>query len=197
MLDTVTEGGNMLDFDRIVGEVCGEADSDKSAAIVKTASRNHYEWSLANGMRTGDRVRLEDGREGTLTAPFPGCRGDGDWCGVFLDNGSEENIRPDRVVSVFGKAARPIGPPDERGNPRRPDIPASDSGRSVRYVVQFSGHGTDRMSAEMTKNGADGTAESVTAGHDQSSKLLRALVEFGGSAEAPASETGAGDKPVL
>jgi len=123
-------------------------------------------------MKTGDRACLKDGREGSLTAPFPGCRGDGDWCGIFLDDGSEENIRPDRVASVFGRKAA--------------DALMSPAGRSVRYIVEFSGHGTDHMSAKMTKdeNGSP-DAEVATAGHDRSAKLLQALVEF----EASATET--------
>lgn len=171
----------MLDFNRIVDDVCGEAESAKSAGISKTASRNHYEWSLPNGMRTGDRVRLEDGREGTLTAPFPGCLGDGDWCGVFLDDGSEENVRPDRVASVSGRKAA-----DALEDGFRPD--SADTGRSVRYTVEFRGHGTDHMSASMTKdaNGSD-PGEPAMAGHDRSAKLLQALVEFEASAESSES----------
>lgn len=192
MVPPVTEGGLfMLDFNRIVDEVCslsgatarihhdarGEAEPVRPG-ITKTASRNHYEWALPNGMRTGDRVRLDDGREGALTAPFPGCRGDGDWCGIFLDDGSEENIRPDRVASVFGRKAA-----DDAL------APAADQGRSVRYIVEFSGHGTDHMSAKMTKDAANSPGgEPVTAGHDRSAKLLQALVEFeANAAEAVAS----------
>lgn len=170
----------MFDFNRIVDEVCGEARPAKSSGISKIASRNHYEWSLSNGMRTGDRVRLKDGREGTLTGPFPGCRGDGDWCGVFLDDGSEQNIRPDRVASVSGRKAAD----DALEDGPRPDF--ADLGRTVKYIVEFRGHGTDHMSASMTKdaNGSDG-GEPATAGHDQSAKLLQALVEFEANIESP------------
>jgi len=69
----------MLDFNRIVDEVCSLPRTagihHDSPGITRIASRNHYEWALPNGMKTGDRVRLDDGREGALTAPFPGCRG--------------------------------------------------------------------------------------------------------------------------
>lgn len=160
----------MLDFNRIVGEVCGDAGHG-STGISKTASRNHYEWSLANGMRAGDRVRLKDGREGALTAPFPGCLGDGDWCGVFLDDGSEENIRPDRVASIGRKAAD--------GTEAAPPPDAIDQGRSVRYVVEFRDHGTDHMSAKVTKSENGSVEGDASVGdHDLSSKLLQALVEF-------------------
>ncbi len=174
----------MLDFNRIVDEVCG-GDSADPAGISKTASRNHYEWALPNGMKTGDRVRLDDGREGALTAPFPGCRGDGDWCGIFLDDGSEENIRPDRVAAVSGRKA--VGPPAE-------------GGRSVRYTVEFRGHGTDHMSASMTKDsdGEEGLAHegAATAGHERSSKLLQALVEFESVGAEPEAGPPEGD-PIL
>jgi len=184
----------MLDFNRIIDEVCGEARPIRQSGISKTASRNHYEWSLPNGMKTGDRVRLEDGREGALTSPFPGCRGDGDWCGIFLDDGSEENIRPDRVASAFGRKVADDG---ERDKPARPvhdtadGVPIEDSdhpGNTVRYTVEFRGHGTDHMSARMTKD-ASGDDSSAVAGHVRSAKLLQALVEFEDNGTEAETET--------
>lgn len=171
----------MLDFNRIVDEVC------RGPSVgIRTASRNHYEWSLANGMRTGDRVRLADGREGNLTAPFPGCLGDGDWCGIFLADGTEENIRPDRVASIFDKVAgwKPLG-----------GKKVAEEGRTVRYVVEFRDHGTDHMSANMTKdeNGLedDGSGGEFTTGdHDRSSKLLQAIVQFEADVAGSQAESG-------
>lgn len=192
----------MLDFNRIVNEVVrGTTKAGrKPAGINKTASRNHYEWSLAEGMNSGDKVRLADGRQGILTGPFPGCRGDGDWYGIFLDDGTEENIRPDRVASVFDKSAgwKPLRgkkatDDDFAAPPMVDDGSATDNGRFVRYVVEFQSHGTDHMSATMTKDSnSPDDGDVATAGHERSAKLLQALVEFeSNTAEPPES------RPVL
>lgn len=187
----------MLDFNQIVNEVVrGTTEAGrKPAGISKTASRNHYEWTLANGLRSGDRVRLDDGREGALTAAFPGCKGDGEWCGVFLDDGSEENIRPDRVASVFDKSAgwKPLrdrkAADGDFAAPAADDVPMIDEGRSIRYVVEFQGHGTDHMSATMTKEANEPDGDDVaSAGHDRSAKLLQALVEFESNTRSPTDD---------
>jgi len=164
----------MLDFNRIINDVCRA--TRPVTGINKTAARNHYEWSLPNGMRTGDRVRLKDGREGSLTSPFPGCRGDGDWCGIFLDDGSEENIRPDHVAAFPNKSA-------ERS--------AVTGGETVRYVVEFQNLGTSNMSARMVRNDEDGETETVgSRDHKRSSELLQALVAFEGAGQDESPPTG-------
>jgi hypothetical protein len=164
----------MFDFDSVIDGVLSDFDWLRPRGTSRTASRNHYEWELPGGLRAGSRVRLADGRSGKLTAPLPGCRGDGDWCGIFLDGGGEANIRPASVASVFESAGlksgwRPLG-----GRVAAPSQP----GKTVVYTVEFRDHGTDRMSATVTKNegGAPESAESDDL--DDAAELLSAIVEF-------------------
>ncbi len=157
----------MLDFNSIVGDVVSEGCGRDGT--VRTASRNHYDWEISAGLRVGMRVRLLDGREGTLTAPFPGCRGDGDWCGIFLDDGSEANVRPRGVASVFDKSAG--------WSPVAGELAAE--GKTVSYTVEFKGHGTDRMAVSVRKvEGIDGEEITKSRNHEQAADLLASLVEF-------------------
>jgi len=163
----------MLDFDSIVEGVVSEA----SGGMSKSASRNRYEWEVSAGLKSGTRVRLSDGRSGELTAPFPGCRGDGEWCGVFLDDGTEENIRPAQVAATFDKAAgwRPHGR----------TAAEADVGRTVTYTVEFANHGTDRMSAVVKKQDGGVTETSSSREHKSAADLLASLVEFEANASGP------------
>jgi hypothetical protein len=200
----------MFDFDSVVGRVVSEVYGSRSSGtsrmaslprppVSRTAGRNHYEWEMPGGLRSGMQVRLTDGQSGKLTAPFPGCRGDGDWCGIFLDDGSEANIRPASVASVFEKSGwRPFG-----GRVAAPTEP----GKTVVYTVEFLDHGTDRMSAKVTKG-----EESAESGDlDDAAELLDAIVTFemnaeahvaprdprlGGPRTAPEQETAPGEPPL-
>jgi len=133
------------------------------------------------------QVRLADGRAGRLTAPFPGCRGDGDWCGIFLDDGSEANIRPASVASVFDKSGwRSLG--------GRVAAPTPD--KTVVYAVEFRNHGTDRMSAKVSKG--DGSEPVESRDLDLVAELLNAIVAFEANARVePERETTAPESPSL
>jgi len=166
----------MLDFDSIADRVV----SDALGGMPRTASRNRYEWEVAAGLVSGTRVRLADGRSGKVTAPFPGCRGDGEWCGIFLDDGSEENVRPSHVVATFEKGAgwRPRGA-------RTAADPDLGAGRRVKYIVEFDGHGTSHMSAKVVKEDEDGVETTNSSDHKMASELLASLVEFEANAAGP------------
>lgn len=175
----------MFDFDSVVGRVVSELGEPRSSGTSRMASRNHFEWEMPGGLRSGAQVRLVDGRSGRLTAPFPGCRGDGDWCGIFLDDGSEANIRPASVASVFDKSGwRSLG-----GRVAAPAAP----GKTVVYTVEFRDHGTDRMSARVTKDGGAGPESAESFDLDLAAELLGAVVKFKANAvkaepESPGSE---------
>jgi hypothetical protein len=167
----------MLDFDSIAGRAVSELYGSRSSGTSRTASRNHYEWETPGGLRSGARVRLADGRSGKLTAPFPGCRGDGEWCGIFLDGGGEANIRPANVASVLdGSGWRPIGG-------RVAVTGAEASGKTVVYTVEFRDHGTDRMSATVIKDEGGGPEYAESGELDDAAELLNAIVQFEMNAE--------------
>ena len=165
----------MFDFDSVVGRVVSELDGPRSSGTSRTASRNHYEWEMPGGLRSGMQVRLTDGQSGKLTAPFPGCRGTGTWCGIFLDDGSEANIRPTSVASVFDKSGwRPFG-----GRVAAPTEP----GKTVVYTVEFRDHGTDRMSVKVTKDEGTGPESAESGDLDVAAELLDAIVAFDATAD--------------
>ena len=172
----------MFDFDSVVGRVVSEIDGPRPSGTSRTASRNHYEWSMPGGLRSGARVRLADGRSGKLTAPFPGCRGDGEWCGIFLDGGGEANIRPASVASVFDKSGwrSPSGRVAVTGTEGTAE-PAS--GKTVVYTVEFLNHGTDQMSAKVTKDQGGGPEYAESGELEDAAELLNAIVQFETSAE--------------
>ena len=58
-------------------------------------------------------------------------------------------------------------------------------GVTVRYTVEFRDHGTDHMSAFLTKaGGADGGESMQTTDHSMASDLLSAIVDFESNARA-------------
>lgn len=57
-------------------------------------------------------------------------------------------------------------------------------GVTVRYTVEFRDHGTDHMSAFLTKSGGNGGENMQTTDHNMASDLLSALVDFEANARA-------------
>lgn len=160
----------MLDFDAIVREAVAG-----TTGMIKTAKRNHYDWQAAaeHNLRSGAKVRLTDGRTGILSAqPFPGCRGDGEWCGVFTDDDKEVNVRPANITAVFDKSAnswRALNAPARK----------TAAGKSVNYTVEFQNVGTDQMTASVTRREDGIRVASANIPREEANKLLNALVRYG------------------